>query len=394
MDNKELAEQLRTRLGWVCMPLSGKKPIIDGWQKLKTSEHIRSWNKTDNIGLVTGAVSGVIVLDIDNKDGGVEDWNRYVAINGEPLTMKVRTGGGGFHYYFRYNERVAKIKSAARVAFDTDGRKMAWDIKNNGGQVVMPPSIHPDTLKAYEYEYSDHMIEMPEWILEIIRMKKDNPGRVQARPVIDGVVPETITGFHGFECVGINPDAPHAPHAVKVANPKTNHKNDNNHNEISKDALSDLLSLLKVERADNYDDWRNVIWAIKSVSTDYNELGHEFSRRCETKYDAAAVDKMWDEGNVDKEDKIGVGSLLYWLREDIGESNYSSFRQRHSMNVRTLTLSFMKPYNIYEEYYLDDFLRWACTQTFDDWSEWFPKDWRAAWACDEMYFVWRETNIH
>ena len=56
------------------------------------------------MGVITGEKSGITVVDVDQKDGGLEWWESYVEEHGEPETMKVRTGGGGFHYYFRYNK--------------------------------------------------------------------------------------------------------------------------------------------------------------------------------------------------------------------------------------------------------------------------------------------------
>ncbi|HRP37064.1 MAG TPA: bifunctional DNA primase/polymerase [Candidatus Dojkabacteria bacterium] len=367
MTHKQLSDELRARLGWVTMPLNGKKPIIDEWQKLSTSEHIRtSWNHAENIGLVTGAVSGVIVLDIDNKDNGVEDWNRYIATHGEPQTTKVQTGGGGLHYYFKYNERVSHLKSASKVAVDTDGRKMAWDIKSNGGQVVMPPSIHPDTKRLYEYVYSDQIIEMPDWILEVVSRKPQK--RKQAKAITPLMQDNTPAGFNGFECVGIQPDPPRTTTTTTATVTPVSAPTECG-GTLSREALAELVTLINVDRADIYDDWRNVIWAIKSVSTDHNDLAHVFSQRCEAKYDAAAVDKVWNEGDTTKENTIGVGSLLFWLREDIGDKEYFSFKQRHGMVTggRTLTLNVCKPnpYNVYEPYYLDDFLRWASQQIFD-----------------------------
>ncbi len=91
---------------------------------------LKNWPKA-NIGIVTGKVSGITVLDIDGEEGiksleeagyKVEDFN----------TPTVKTGGGGYHLYFKYNE---SIKSKGGVL-----KKV--DVKSESGLVVAPPSFH------------------------------------------------------------------------------------------------------------------------------------------------------------------------------------------------------------------------------------------------------------
>ena len=109
------------RRGWSVFPCrSGDKrpdaellPVVDGrptWAPFQsaapTEAQARGWwtrRPTANIAVVTGAVSGVVVLDLDAKPGGANgaDTLRRAGLD-VPLTRAVRTPSGGVHAYFRH----------------------------------------------------------------------------------------------------------------------------------------------------------------------------------------------------------------------------------------------------------------------------------------------------
>lgn len=88
-----------------------------------------------NIGVATGAISGITVLDIDVGEGksGAETWNALIADGGEPVTLMAKTGSGGMHCLFKYN-------SALKTSSNTLGPGV--DCRNDGGYIVAPPSRH------------------------------------------------------------------------------------------------------------------------------------------------------------------------------------------------------------------------------------------------------------
>lgn len=125
-----------------------------------------------NLGIVCGEASGVIVLDIDKRGGGVERWESAISIFGKPDTLTVRTGSGGLHVYFRLpSDGVASKLPTCRDCFYP-----GWDLRSNGGQVLGPYSIHPETGREYmpEYGYSidgsyhviPHFSLPPVWLLD------------------------------------------------------------------------------------------------------------------------------------------------------------------------------------------------------------------------------------
>lgn len=88
-----------------------------------------------NVGIVTGEVAGIFVLDIDVKNDGEEALAELEAKIGTlPATASVRTGGGGRHLYFDYPEGGMR-NSASQIG-------PGIDIRGDGGFVVAPPSLH------------------------------------------------------------------------------------------------------------------------------------------------------------------------------------------------------------------------------------------------------------
>lgn len=87
-----------------------------------------------NVGIVTGPVSGVAVLDIDGEEGMQSLAAAGFPFEELPVTPAVRTGGGGVHLYFRYPAE-GDVRTASGVLPKVD-------IRGLGGFVVAPPSSH------------------------------------------------------------------------------------------------------------------------------------------------------------------------------------------------------------------------------------------------------------
>lgn len=119
-------------------PSAGKHPALKSWkpyQKARaTEDQIRKWftgRPYLNVGIVTGKVSGIIVLDIDGEEGRQAFREAGYEI---PSTVHAHTGGGGDHYYFNYPQDGLR-NSASSIAPKVD-------VRGDGGLVVAPPSVH------------------------------------------------------------------------------------------------------------------------------------------------------------------------------------------------------------------------------------------------------------
>jgi len=92
----------------------------------------------------TGKKSGVVVLDVDVDDGGLESLTKLErAGDPAPKTARARTGGGGIHIYFR-NPKGTEIRNSAGLLGP------GLDVRGEGGYVVVPPSRTQDP-----YEWID-----------------------------------------------------------------------------------------------------------------------------------------------------------------------------------------------------------------------------------------------
>jgi putative DNA primase/helicase len=97
-----------------------------------------------NLGVRTGAVSGLLVVDVDAEAGGEQSLMQLEQTHGTlPATVAVLTGGGGKHLFFRHPGREVR-NSAGKLG-------PGLDIRGDGGYVVAPPSAHASG-NAYRWQ--------------------------------------------------------------------------------------------------------------------------------------------------------------------------------------------------------------------------------------------------
>jgi hypothetical protein len=97
-----------------------------------------------NIGIVTGEISGVVVIDIDSEEGMQNLVRVGLDPSGLPPTPVARTGRGGWHIYCRYPKSL-KLKTKAKIL-------PGVDVRADGGLAVAPPSRH---LSGGQYVWLD-----------------------------------------------------------------------------------------------------------------------------------------------------------------------------------------------------------------------------------------------
>lgn len=130
-------------------PKGEKHPAgVNAWQHVATTDVdtiLQWWDATfpgANVSVVTGAGSGVFVIDVDEHDpaaSGSDTLADLVATYGPlPPTPTVITPSGGTHVYFRLPAGVT-IASEAGVRLGP-----GIDVRGEGGQVMAPPSVHPN----------------------------------------------------------------------------------------------------------------------------------------------------------------------------------------------------------------------------------------------------------
>lgn len=160
-------------LGWSVIPIEagGKRPIV-AWQEFQqrtaTAEEITAWLRRwprANVAIVTGAVSGLVVIDVDPQHGGADSLARLESTHDRlPPTVESATGGGGRHLYFLHPHGTVRNRVALAPGID---------VRGDGGCVVAPPSMHPSG-KPYAWREGHApddlpLAPLPGWLRTLIR---------------------------------------------------------------------------------------------------------------------------------------------------------------------------------------------------------------------------------
>lgn len=175
MNDKLSAALLYASMGWHVVPISNrgnkKIPLIKQWEtKATTNPAIidswwNAWSEA-NVGIATGKISGLVVIDIDAKRNGEDALRDLQDQYGKlPGTVESVTGGGGRHLLYRYPAQYSIRNSASKLG-------IGLDIRGDGGQIVAPPSVHASGI-AYMWEASSNpedtsLAELPEWVCKLI----------------------------------------------------------------------------------------------------------------------------------------------------------------------------------------------------------------------------------
>lgn len=166
----------------------GKHPCIPNWKEYQarkpTPEEMARWKKRFpgcNWAVITGQVSGVVVLDVDGPEGAEAVKGKHL-----PLTWAVRTGKG-IHYYFKHPG--FPVQNGVRVL-------PGVDVRGDGGYVVAPGSGHASG-RRYEWvpgmnpdKLPDGPAPCPKWLLELLQGKRQpggKRGKIDPVSILQGV---------------------------------------------------------------------------------------------------------------------------------------------------------------------------------------------------------------
>lgn len=169
---QQAAKRLVDERGWLVFPVHGVRdgacscgnPTCGSPGKHPATAHgvkdasrsTSAFQLHHNIGVATGGVSGVFVVDVDGEDG-----ERSLAALGDlPPTLAQWTGNGR-HLFFR---APASVKIASRVS--KLGRKL--DVRGDGGYVVVAPSMHHSG-RRYEWANALPVADAPTWLIDLVR---------------------------------------------------------------------------------------------------------------------------------------------------------------------------------------------------------------------------------
>jgi hypothetical protein len=228
------------RRGWLVVPMhtikngkcscpkgnacerAGKHPMTQHGVNDATTNRsrIRNWwveSPDANIGIAAGSESGIIVLDIDPRNGGYKSLKRLKEELGPlPNTVTSRTGGGGRHHVFKY--------PSFAVRKDTSGKKFGKgvDILSDGCIMVAPPSRHV-TGKRYRWKegksYRDlEPATLPKsWLDHLRRSGSAESGKDDPSAKTDGRILEGQRNTHLTSLAGTLQRGAVSPAAITAA---------------------------------------------------------------------------------------------------------------------------------------------------------------------------------
>ena len=136
--------------GLSVIPLLGKRPA-ENWQYYQenrpTDRQLKLWwalYKQANVGIVTGKISNLIVIDFDHDA-------KLIYPKSFPLIKKhlgkefvISKTGKGFHC-------IIKASGIRNIKVARENKRVLIETRGEGGYIVAPPSIHPDYKTIYEF---------------------------------------------------------------------------------------------------------------------------------------------------------------------------------------------------------------------------------------------------
>ncbi len=195
MNSAKWADLLRAyqARGFGLVALNGKAPFMRGWQRIKPRAVIEylAGNPSANVGIKTGIAGGVVVYDYDSREKAEQFYNAIYNAGGPTATVQSGGARGGRHFYFSLPPECSAAPS---------GKLDGGDFKGDGGQVVAPPSVHPDT--GREYELVEPLEKMRVWSPEV----RGIAGQIAPPPKQERLNLRGFTVNRGLECVGVIAD--------------------------------------------------------------------------------------------------------------------------------------------------------------------------------------------
>lgn len=160
-----------TKLGWAVVPARGKVPVAPrGFLDASTDPDVlrKLWGSATHYGvsLATGEMSGVWALDVDGEVGAAA-LSALTERHGRlPDTVTSRSGGGGWHLFFRMPEEGGLGSPTGKVGDNLD-------VRASGASIVLPPSRHPSG-RQYAWlkgksPYEAEVATAPAWLIEEVR---------------------------------------------------------------------------------------------------------------------------------------------------------------------------------------------------------------------------------
>ena len=268
----------RCTCGQDCGRQAGKHPIYKGGFHGATddaSQIKKCWGRhpNANIGRPTG--NGLMVVDTDGPEG-LAALEALVAVHGHlPPTAHVKTSRG-WHLYF-------SVPASRKIPCSS---KDGLDVRGNGGYVVVPPSVHKS---GHIYTCYD-------------RERKPFNSVPSSSPIEIAASPDWLVEWAANRANGDRSDHNFGQQPPNFGKPLS---------------LADIEAAVAILQNHDlgWDEWNHILmllWAASGGAA--QSAAHQFSKKSK-KYDAAYTDKRWREITQSPPTRLGVGSLIYKVRQ-------------------------------------------------------------------------------
>jgi hypothetical protein len=290
---------------WALTPLLGNKaPYRTAWQhepSLARNQIIAEIEsgQAQGYGIRTGTISGgIVAMDFD----GASAMQKALELSGgellpDTVTFTSNRPGREQRIYtipeqYWGNVKTVKIKTGE---VGDDGKPEQLELRWDGCQSVLPPSVHPMT-GHYRWRRSPTEVAIapaPMWVIEAMLVEPE-PQQSERYPTAYTRKARTGEKWSGEEW-----------------------------------ALS-YLSALSSYRADDYDDWVAVGMALHSVSDSLLADWDNWSRQS-TKYSPGCCEKKWKSF---KRQGVAIGTLAHMAKQDGWRSPFERSDQNALPNSR------------------------------------------------------------
>ena len=293
----------------------GKHPRIKNGLTAATTDVnvIRDWIKAFpncNLGLATGAKSGIFAIDVDTKHDGLRAWETFKDDHmlDDYNTPVQHTQNGGTHIFY-------KMPEGKKVTTRTNVLAKGIDVRGDGGYVVIAPS------KGYEF-VPDQAIgdidfeEADQAILDLV-VKPELEEKAEFKAPIEGL------------------------------------------HDLDSGLVEKIESALSVLDADDYDTWRNVGFALHdSNGKQAFQLWCDWSQQSD-KYDHQHHTKFWNDcdsrrgqtaNNIELEYifKLATDTKNWSYEEDLSDVDFASFNTCNLKNVTQVSSN--QPFQLPKEF--------------------------------------------
>ena len=281
-------EYRRLRFNPVPRGPMGKFPAVkwkDFQQRLVTDEEMLSHYAlyAGGVGIITGEVSGVIVIESDGPEGEAV-LAAFEKVGGPlPQTFTVRSGSGrGLHRYFQHPGGHIPTRANPSIKLDVRGDR---------GFCVLPPSLHRSGAR-YEIVSDVTPARLPKGLLTFIDAENSKAGSAApaekrgANSQSSDVASDLGCNTTRFDALPVNP--------------------------VNAAIIMTMLDALPDSASNHYDDWIKIGLALHEF--DDGDVGlalwRRFSSRCHEKADKTDFTAVWSSfDGYHPGRRITIGSL-------------------------------------------------------------------------------------